>query len=758
MDLDELLRRERQKEEKRKIIAPEAQPEDTGGDLSSDEITPYKNDLQYLDDHFQLIAQKLKVKSMEARLEIEAQYDDEMRDTRSLRQKREALGKCKVLEKKCEKRLALTREAGSWMPRLERMATSRGLCLFEKNILLTLIGFIIQPNKINPGFDSYGQTVFSVGELLRLFCVNLHDQIKHRVYFYKAAPMVREGMIIVNNSGLTGDPTNTKVEIDRRMLDFCAGLDTEFSEIVEGSHLYFPQTKFEQVILSQEQKQLIFSTVSNFEAYKRCRRKMGLDDTITYGAGMVLLFYGAPGTGKTMMANALANKMQKKVLLINFPSLGSMSAGENFKFIFREAKINDAILFFDECEAIFETREKGSHNVNMLLTEIERHDGLIIMATNRPYDLDEAMHRRIMIAIEFRQPDHLLRKAIWESHIPKQMKLADDTNLDELSLRYELSGGFIKNAILSALSIAVSRDGENPVVCHKDLQQGANLQLRGALRMKDFHRRVLPTSGLDKVVVEEKLMKTLREIVQFEKARSVLFGQWGFGVSEQQGITVLLHGAPGTGKSLAAQALGYEVGRPLKVVNCGELLSKWVGESTKNIDAIFEESRNSDAILVFDEAEGLFGSRTTMSTSTDRYANVDVGVLLYHIERFPGIIILTTNLIENIDKAFFRRLRFVLHFETPPTRLRARLWKILIPQETPLSDDIDYEALSRQEMTGGNIKSCIFRAACRAALRTKEERRVTQQDLMEAAEEEVGKESTRTSFRRQDSDAARMYN
>ena len=137
-----------------------------------------------------------------------------------------------------------------------------------------------------------------------------------------------------------------------------------------------------------------------------------------------------------------------------------MSSGENFKFIFREAKINDAILFFDECEAIFESREKGSHQVNMLLTEIERykklrnvqasyctidisrpsfslprHDGLIIMATNRPYDLDEAMHRRIMIAIEFRQPDHLLRKAIWESHIPEQMKMADDIDLVSLSCR-----------------------------------------------------------------------------------------------------------------------------------------------------------------------------------------------------------------------------------------------------------------------------------------------------------------------------------
>ena len=157
-----------------------------------------------------------------------------------------------------------------------------------------------------------------------------------------------------------------------------------------------------------------------------------------------------------------------------------MKADENFKFIFRESKINDAILFFDECEAIFESRNIGGSEVNLLLTEIERydnyvcsmfgrlfvcvflsatkyhhdrHDGLIILATNRPYDLDEAMHRRIMVAIEFSQPDHLLRKLIWESHMPEQMKLTEDVDLvsarasDNHAMQKAFQCGFKKVAI-----------------------------------------------------------------------------------------------------------------------------------------------------------------------------------------------------------------------------------------------------------------------------------------------------------------------
>lgn len=153
-----------------------------------------------------------------------------------------------------------------------------------------------------------------------------------------------------------------------------------------------------------------------------------------------------------------------------------------------------------------------------------------------------------------------------------------------------------------------------------------------------------------------------------------------------------------------------------------------------------------------------------------------MGVLLYHIERFTGIIVLTTNLIDNIDKAFFRRLKFVLSFDIPSYKLRQRIWQVYekmrvvisirkillylqlqIPPETPLSEDVDFDKLSQFEMSGGDIKSAVFRAASRAALRPEKDRKLGMEDLLSAANEEIGK-GARNNFRRQDSDAARMYN
>jgi len=184
------------------------------------------------------------------------------------------------------------------------------------------------------------------------------------------------------------------------------------------------------------------------------------------------------------------------------------------------------------------------------------------------------------------------------------------------------------------------------------------------------------------------------------------------------------------------------MGKPLKVINSAELLSKWVGDTPKNIDAVFEEGKNFDAVLVFDEAEGLFGARSTSSeSSTDRYANVDVGLLLYHMERYPGVVVLSTNQVAAIDSAFFRRIKFVIEIPLPDAPERVRLWRQLIPKEAPIDKDVDFKKLgSLYEFSGGHIQSCIIRAAARAALHADmEQRKLTMELLQNAAKEEQEK-------------------
>jgi|GEM_PF-622025 len=703
------------------------------------ELEPYRADLEYLQDQFELVA--LKIKARKLQLENDPFRSSKERSPEMVL--RELAAMERLQSRRIELRLSLTRKAGAWLPRLEQLAANRGLAWFEKHVLLTMVGVNISQEVVKALDSSYGSV--EVRDLLYLWSGSLAERIDNRRYFYKNAKLVSEGMIFIESS-IRRELGRADVEIDRRMLDYLVGLDTEASELVDGSHLYLPTVRLDQVVLPPVQKKLIVDTVENFNTFQSARRNLGFDDLLSYGKGMVMLFFGQPGTGKTMMANALARHVGKKVLLINFPSLGGQVADEVARLIFREAKIQDALLFFDECESLFEKRESGKPDTGLLLTEMERHDGLVIMATNRPFDLDEAMHRRITLAVEFLSPDQHLREAIWRNHIPESIRPGEGLDLVGLASKYELTGGFIKNAVLTALSIAVAREGAMPRIRQEDLEQGARLQLRTRLRMAELERCEAPTAGFEALVLPERQMKLLREIIQFEKARKVLASQWGFNghMTHGNGTAVLFQGPPGTGKSLAAEAIAYEIGQPLQVVNTAELISKWVGDTPKNIEMLFKESRGGGSVLVFEEADGLFGQRSAVGSATDRYANIDVGLLLYHIERYPGLVVLTTNLLENIDEAFLRRLKFVLEFPPPDRELRRRLWRQLIPARTPLAPDVDFEALaSAYELTGGHIRNAVYRAAARAALRPEAERFIAQADLVEAAQEESGNRRTR---------------
>ena len=254
-----------------------------------------------------------------------------------------------------------------------------------------------------------------------------------------------------------------------------------------------------------------------------------------------------------------------------------------------------------------------------------------------------------------------------------------------------------------------------------------------------------PSVHFDQVALldeqEQLIVDTARHFDDFQAA------QHAFGLGERlpygNGVVMLFHGPSGTGKTMAAEALGHELGRPLRLLTPAEVHSKFVGETSKILREAFDEAEKNDAIVFFDEADAFLSGRTGVESATDRFANSDVNELLGLIERFEGLIVLTTNLAENLDPALRRRVRYRLEFPRPAADLRERLWRQLLPESLPLAGSVDAQALAETaELTGAEVENAVFRAAAHAVVRpggdtSDQQRGVRQRDLLDAAHVEA---------------------
>jgi hypothetical protein len=216
------------------------------------------------------------------------------------------------------------------------------------------------------------------------------------------------------------------------------------------------------------------------------------------------------------------------------------------------------------------------------------------------------MHRRISLAIEFRKPDHIMQEEVWKTFEPPKVALEDDIDFGLIAKKYELPGGLIKNAWIQSLGLMVIRGRDK--IRQDNLIQAAGEQVIGQPMPEDFDSRVLPTCGLESMILAPAIKESLSSIVQYTKAQVVLFGQWGFEKihCSTTGISTLFTGLWELESQWQQSLLvSISLGRPLLVVNVAELVSKWVGETGKNIQTIFADAKKKDAVLVFDEAEGL---------------------------------------------------------------------------------------------------------------------------------------------------------
>jgi hypothetical protein len=234
-------------------------------------------------------------------------------------------------------------------------------------------------------------------------------------------------------------------------------------------------------------------------------------------------------------------------------------------------------------------------------------------------------------------------------------------------------------------------------------------------KMEDLAQRIVAAPAWEDLILGEPQRSTLREMAMHVRHRSTVYQRWGFGWENARGLGVsaLFAGASGTGKTMAAEVLARELRLDLYRIDLSSTISKYIGETEKNLRRIFDAAEESGSILLFDEADALFGRRSEVKDSHDRYANIEVSYLLQRVEAFRGLAILTSNLPEALDSAFLRRIRFIVHFPFPDAAQRAEIWRRMFPAETP-TEGLDFTKLARLNVAGGNIRNIALQAAFNA--------------------------------------------
>jgi hypothetical protein len=335
----------------------------------------------------------------------------------------------------------------------------------------------------------------------------------------------------------------------------------------------------------------------------------------------------------------------------------------------------------------------------------DRRERAVIAAPSRGAAL--ALGDRTVLLVEAPPPTYAERQQAWTDLTGVQ-----DTR--DVAAKFRLSMGQIVEAAEVARLAAGSRGESGPTPADLDLGS----RQASSSRLGELASRLPPGYRWVDLVVPERQLELLQSISAYLRHRDRVLSDWGYdrSVARTQGLKVLFAGESGTGKTMAAQVLAAELGLELFRVDLATVVSKYIGETEKNLDRIFGAADGSNAILFFDEADALFGKRSEISDSHDRYANIEVAYLLQKMEGYAGAVILATNYRRNIDDAFVRRLDFVIDFPFPEVEDRKRIWRLLLPEEAPLADDLDIDFLATQfKLSGGSIRNCSLSAAFQAA-------------------------------------------
>jgi len=427
------------------------------------------------------------------------------------------------------------------------------------------------------------------------------------------------------------------------------------------------------------------------------------------------LLEGPAGGGKRLLVRALTATQQRALVELDLRNEHSFRGGEALAAA-RLAWLADAwiLVSLPPPPTASDEAPRPARSWQAGLSELlARFPGRVILArdANEPshLDLGVATTRRLS-PVQLPAPDRDTREKLWRDRLGH----ADgdsDVDFALLARTYPITGGVISRIAGEARTLARARGAA--AVAHADVMAAVDAAFRPIL--STVGRRLATRATHADLIVSDETRETLEELEATIRLRDRVLDEWDFKkLVRGRGVSALFYGDPGTGKTMAAGVIAAASGLPLYIIDTASLVSKWVGETEKNLGEVFRAAEAGHAMLLFDEADAIFGKRTDVQNSTDRYANMQTNFLLTQIEMFNGVSILTTNRESVMDQAFQRRLTFRVHFPMPDEDEREKLWRKML--EGHGSDEIAFGELARRlPMSGGYIRNAVLRAGYLAA-------------------------------------------
>ena len=439
------------------------------------------------------------------------------------------------------------------------------------------------------------------------------------------------------------------------------------------------------------------------------------------------LLCGAPGSAREAMAGGLAAQLKLHLYRLDVNRVPTGAELLDFVALLgREAILSHLALFLEVPEA--DSAPAG--NTDTVRDLIERLPLFCLVAGRSMPAVERPLLVIPIPALDMEERRTMWRQALAASGYPATGRI------DGIAEQFDFGPRRIMQTVQAAAQRVCSRRPENDdAPTAEDLWEAA--RAKTSWRSSELARPLQSAYTWDDIVLPEDVRRQLFEIAAQVIHRGLVYHEWDFGskLLRGRGLSVLFSGVSGTGKTMAAEVLSRHLRLDLYRVDLAGVVNKYVGETEKNLRRIFDDAESAGAILFFDEADALFGRRTEIRDSHDRFANIEVNYLLQRMEDYRGLSILATNRKADLDRAFLRRLRFLVDFPFPDTDRRRRIWRKVFPPRTPLGE-LDYDLLARMEITGGSIRNVALAAAFLAA---QSQTAVEMSHLLHAARREYAK-------------------